>query len=372
VVLSHLRFASGVCVLFTGLLIGAGGGAIAMADSGHHGSTTRGTGGAEGSSLGRGPARRVTDTAPKTLPGVTNTLGSGRSPGLAPSSGPKSPKTGPGGPDPTDEKNGPRTATTVPNAPAPVPSAPAPVRNAAAPPPNLVAPVLDRPAPLLNAVVSVPIGLSVDAIAAFKAVLTSVADGSSTQPPDIPSLLDVTGAQPGPPVMTGSRSVDARVPAPPDPPGLAGPSAAPQSLPAPLASAPGAPAAGNPTGVAALTGRATTHVGPVSSEPATLAQHGASSLHQMLHVTPVVSQVLRSATLWELAAAALPGVGGFVFFTGAGMGVGRRQAKAEFALRTAGIATFARPGPLGVVRSKSLVVIRRAPLRAQHVVEEAA
>jgi hypothetical protein len=43
--------------------------------------------------------------------------------------------------------------------------------------------------------------------------------------------------------------------------------------------------------------------------------------------------------------------------------IGYRQAKAGFVLRTAGIARFARPGPLGVVRPGALVVVRPGGLR---------
>jgi hypothetical protein len=52
-----------------------------------------------------------------------------------------------------------------------------------------------------------------------------------------------------------------------------------------------------------------------------------------------------------------------LFSTGARLGY--RQAKAGFAVRTAGIASFARSGtvPLGVVRSAALVVIRPRALR---------
>ena len=72
------------------------------------------------------------------------------------------------------------------------------------------------------------------------------------------------------------------------------------------------------------------------------------------------------ASLAALALLALPGAGGLTILTAAGVRIGYRQAKAGFVLRTAGIAGFARPGagPLGVVRSGSLVVIRP---RAAHV-----
>jgi hypothetical protein len=64
-------------------------------------------------------------------------------------------------------------------------------------------------------------------------------------------------------------------------------------------------------------------------------------------------------SLAALAALALPGAGGRTILSAAGVRIGYRQAKAGFAVRTAGIAGFARPGaaPLGVVRSGSLLVI---------------
>src|SRR6478609_892395 len=70
-------------------------------------------------------------------------------------------------------------------------------------------------------------------------------------------------------------------------------------------------------------------------------------------------------SLAALAALALPGAGGLTILTAAGVRVGYRQAKAGLALRTVGIARFARPGsvPLGVVRSGSEVVIRPRALR---------
>jgi hypothetical protein len=63
-------------------------------------------------------------------------------------------------------------------------------------------------------------------------------------------------------------------------------------------------------------------------------------------------------SLAALARIALPGAGGLITLTAAGVRIGYRQAKASFAFRAAGIAGFARPGPLGVVRSGSLVVVR--------------
>src|SRR6478736_7188581 len=57
--------------------------------------------------------------------------------------------------------------------------------------------------------------------------------------------------------------------------------------------------------------------------------------------------------------------GGLVILFSTGARLGYRQAKAGFAVRTAGIASFLRSGavPLGAVRSGSLVVIRPRALR---------
>jgi hypothetical protein len=68
-------------------------------------------------------------------------------------------------------------------------------------------------------------------------------------------------------------------------------------------------------------------------------------------------------SLAALAALALPGTGGLTILTAAGVRVGYRQAKAGSAVRTAGIARFAGPGPLGVVHSGSLIVVRPRALR---------
>ncbi|MGB3673370.1 MAG: hypothetical protein WA988_02905, partial [Candidatus Nanopelagicales bacterium] len=64
-------------------------------------------------------------------------------------------------------------------------------------------------------------------------------------------------------------------------------------------------------------------------------------------------------SLWALFTGALPGLAGLLIVFGAGTRVGYRQAKAGFAVRVAGIGRFARPGPLGVVRSGSLVTLHQ-------------
>ena len=150
-----------------------------------------------------------------------------------------------------------------------------------------------------------------------------------------------------------------------------------------LADIPGGPVAGNATGVGTLGGLAasifgaTTQIAPNGATPMgkqSFFRHADSELllPGPLSALPGAAglAVLTAAgvlpvSLAALAALALPGAGGLVILTAAGVRVGYRQAKAGFALRTAGIARFARPGavPLGVVRSGSLVVVRPRALR---------
>lgn len=95
-------------------------------------------------------------------------------------------------------------------------------------------------------------------------------------------------------------------------------------------------------------------------------------------VKRVVDDLLLPVSLWTLATAALPGLGGLLIISAAGVRIGYRQAKAGLALRTSGLARFAGPGPLGVVRSDSLVVLgprvtrRRTRPEAERLVDRVA
>ena len=83
--------------------------------------------------------------------------------------------------------------------------------------------------------------------------------------------------------------------------------------------------------------------------------------------------IASSPSLIVLIVAALPGLGGFLIITGAGMRIGYRQAKFSFAMRSSGLARYVRPGPLGVVRSGGLIAVRtRQGTRAQRFLEKAA
>ncbi len=74
-------------------------------------------------------------------------------------------------------------------------------------------------------------------------------------------------------------------------------------------------------------------------------------------------EIAAHLSLAALAAAALPGLGGLLILTAAGIRIGYRQAKANFVLRTNNLARFTRQGPIGIVRSGSLIAVRVRPLR---------
>lgn len=76
-----------------------------------------------------------------------------------------------------------------------------------------------------------------------------------------------------------------------------------------------------------------------------------------------VSALFVPASLSALAALALPGVGGLLIICGLGTRLGYRQAKALLEVRRAGIAVFAGPGPLGVVRAGSLIALHPRGVR---------
>lgn len=79
----------------------------------------------------------------------------------------------------------------------------------------------------------------------------------------------------------------------------------------------------------------------------------------------VVGALLAPASLQALAALALPGVLGLLIVGAAGMRIGYRQAKAMLEARISGIAAFAGAGPLGVVRSGSLIALHSRTSRVR-------
>ena len=196
-----------------------------------------------------------------------------------------------------------------------------------------------------------------DVIALVQDMLSSVA-GAVVLLAQLPSdlfsfLLGIAGVQP---VVAGVGGVDG--------PGLsaaAGASVAsrlPLGLPLagisgpPLAGVSGLPVTGEATGVAPLDVIALGRASAVSGM-APVAPDGAFPIGAGSFFRHVFGELLLPVSLWALAAGALPGAGGLVILFATGARLGYRQAKAGFALRAAGIASFARPGavPLGVVRS---------------------
>ena len=324
---SRLRFGAGVCVLATGLLMG--GGAVAVADPVSGGSPNGDDGGTNLPVRGgtaSSPVGKITGTLPKTLqdvastvgsgppPGqqsssVTSTVGSDQQPGQQPSTGAKSPKKEPGGTGSGLVAAVPDPVAAVPNAVAAVPDPVAAVPNAVASVPNLVAPVTD---------VLTPVS---DVIAPGQYMPTSVAGAvvPLTQPPsDLSSfLLGVAGVAP---VEDGSGGVHG--------PGLAaaagGSGASPVPLVLPLVGISGVPVAGNATRFATLD---VTLLGRVSalSGMAPQAPNGAFPMGAEPYFPNVFDELLLIASLWALAAVALPGIGGLVILTLAGvrMGYGR-------------------------------------------------
>jgi hypothetical protein len=148
---------------------------------------------------------------------------------------------------------------------------------------------------------------------------------------------------------------------------------------------PGVPAAGSAEaatfgGVAASILTATSELAQASLLSGTASpDNNAFAMGLRSFVPQTVSDIPRAASMWALAAVALSGLGGLVIVTLAGVRIGYRQAKAAVELRTTAIARFARSGPIGVVQSGSLVVLRRrglritcpGPLRAEALLEAA-
>ncbi|WP_457145155.1 hypothetical protein [Mycobacterium sp. URHB0021] len=214
-----------------------------------------------------------------------------------------------------------------------------------------------------------------DAIAAVQQMLTTVYYGALVplvaMPSDILSLIAASGATPGmiAPTVTAGTSLSAAGapllgPPLPSPPAVLPPTTDVFNLPLLTTGAAlpvlGGTAAAGPTHELSLSGLAPAAPEAVSSSTAlTFLEHA-------------VRAVVVPASLSALAALALPGVGALLIVCAAGVRFGYRQAKAGLALRVAGIARFAGAGPLGVVRSGSLIALRpRGPHAVQSEVPHA-
>jgi hypothetical protein len=381
---THLRLAAGICVLFTALLFGGTSAAIATADPDAGGAAAKSPGVA-GPSQGANPANSPIGTVAnnlrravqQTVLGVTHTLGTLAKQGQQPVTA-NQPNTGSGT---NASTNAPGTTPAVPssvesnpNGGTPATNEVTPATDPAAPLSKVVEPITTAVATVATTVESVPamvVSLPTsatpvsDVITAVQNLLTSVADALiplSQLPSDLASLLGVTAA--GPAVVTAGgvfatgpvAAADARVPASP----------LPQAFPIPGIW--GVPLAGSVAAPAALGGIATAGLSQEvsTSGMAPLAPLSVIPTDVLSILKHTVGALLVPASLSALAAVALPGVGGLLIICAAGMRFGYRQAKAGWALQITCIARFAGPGPLGVVRSGSLVALRPRALRVVH------
>ena len=326
--LLRLRFAAGVCVLAAGLLMGAGG-AVAVADPGSSGSAAHGDDGTNASgqqhstgakkpkdepggtdtkdgSLGSGGQSGQQHSTgakkPKDEPGGTDTndgsLGSGGQSGQQHSAGAKKPKDEPVGTDTQDEEKGSGLTGTVPNVVvAPVTDVvAAPVTDAVAPVPNVVAPVSDVSALVQDMLTSV--AGAVVPLTQLQSDLYSFLLGIAGVPPVVGGVAGIHG--PGLSAPAGA-SVASRLP-----------------LVLPFAGVSGVPVAGDATRVATLDvialGRASALSGMAPQAPNAAFPIGAGSSFRH-----VFGELLLIASLWALAAGALPGIGGLVILTVVGV-----------------------------------------------------
>lgn len=396
----------GVCVLSAGLFIGSAGGAIAWADTESTGSAAQSQG-AESPSADVGsasaPATKAANslrtTLQATVQGLTSTLRSIRRLGQPHSTDPGPAATEPAatntesnndGSDPTAVDPSPTAADPSPTAADPnevasdqtvvtsdqtvvasesttVP----PATNPVAPVSTVVEPVANAVANLVNVIGSVPATVLAlptsptpitDVITMIQEMLTSVTNVVVTLaqlPSNLYSLLSD-------PTVTPTSTVGGGVNPDASAPALA--TRASQSLEvAPIFLAGGMALPADIAPLESLGDIATTGLsnelpasGIASPVQDVIVRSG---LRSFLEHT--VSALFVPASLSALAAVALPGVGGLLIICAVGVRVGYRQAKALLQVRRAGIACFAGPGPLGVVRSGSLVAPRPRLLGAR-------
>jgi hypothetical protein len=394
VVSSYVRFAAGVCVLCTGLFLGASGGAIAAADPDANDSSATADSGAssEGSdtpSIPVGtpmtsPVGSMRDSLQKTVQDVMSTLGSGRTPGLRPSTRADNSTVEPAGSTETADENDSGAVVSpiepvatvvepVTNLVEPVASVVESPPTAGAAVPNVVAAVPNMVAPVSTVVTGLAATTS-DVITLVEDMLTSAAGAAhlfTSLQPDLSALLGVAGVQ-----THGDlgRSAAAGASLPVIPTGLQSPVGAPQT------GIPGVTWADKATEAAPLGWGATTLLGQESPLAEASRSDGLIPVGVREFFQEAFDEIRQSPALAALLLAALPGLGGLLVLTGAGTRLGYRQAKAGIALRTAGIARFARSGPIGVVRSGSLVhvrprssrVVRPSTLGAGRFLDEAA
>ncbi len=381
-------------MLSTGLLIGSASGAIATADTDTGASAPASSVDAAGPALS--PASEPAASATTTLsPGATlrnavkNTLQLigrlGREQGATTKRLPtKAEDTA------TDENKSPSILTEEAATPlasnttdvaltniAPVTTEPAPVTNVAAesatnplaPVPAAAQPMSTAVATVVTVIGTVPdvvAGLPtsetpvVDVITSVQAMLTSVIDAVAGVPSDLYTLL--AGAHVPTATIGGGAGYGvgpvAAAAAPLVPPGL-------PAWPPVLPTSDFWDARGDVAALATAGGVATAGLSEELSisGAAPLATHGITPAGVLPVLDHAVRAILVPASQLALAALALPGVGGLLIVCAAGIRIGYRQAKAALMVRASGIARFAGSGPLGVVRSGTLIALRPRAVR---------
>ena len=379
---SHLRFAAGVCVLAAGLLMGAPGAAVSFAKPPSSDSTAQSDGSTNASDPQPSTGGKKAKKAKKTSGGTDATKGEPDS-SQQPSTGTTSQTNAPGGTDATDKTTDSGTgATTSGTGATPVIASSTSEAGAAAPnvEPAMTVPDVVAPVPTLVASVSDGIAWAQDMLTS---VFGTVVPLTQLQSDLYSFLMGIDGAAPVVEVggfagaglsAAGDASVASQWPLMPPP-----------------AAIQGVPVAGNAAGVAQLGAMAPfafgaiqlgrnaslpgmaplvpNHAIPMGEQvfgyarnellpPASPSALAAGALTGAAGLAILTAAGVLPLSLAALARIALPGAGGLITLTAAGVRIGYRQAKASFAFRAAGIAGFARPGPLGVVRSGSLVVVR--------------
>jgi hypothetical protein len=392
-----LRFAAGVCVLSTGLLIGSAGGAIAWAEpdssadsSGSTAQSQASEGPSGGVATASAPAKSVANPLQTTLQSMTTVLRSLRRLGQQQSTDPKDAQTEPAAPSATDKTDGLGVPKTDPSPAASDSTLVASDQNVVASDSTLVAsdqnavvsdsnvappatdplaPVATVMGPVTNAVAKVAnLALSVpglvaslptsatpvaDVITWIQDMLTAVTNVVVPLTQIASDLVSLLGMPSATAVATAGAGVGAAASAPvlatqaqrleAAPIAIVGGMALPANI-APLAT----------LGEGVMTGLSheVPAVGIASPAQNVIIQPGLGSF-----LEHTVRALLVPASFSALAAVALPGVGGLLIICALGMRIGYRQAKTLFEVRRAGIASFAGPGPLGVVRSGSLIAL---------------
>jgi hypothetical protein len=396
-----LRLAAGICVLSTGLLIGSAGGAIASADTDTSGSAPEsqsvdrpattlssasdpaasaatptpgsmlrntvtntlaliGRVGREQAAATRRLLTKAEDTATEKDNAASNVTEEAATP-RASTTTEVAPDTAEIAPDTTDV--GPDTNPAAESATTPL----APVSTVVEPETNAFATVVT----VLGTVPGVVAGLPTsetpvaDVVTSVQEMLTSVMDAVASVPSDLYTLLagaHVASATIGQGAGYGFGPV-AVAALPFFPPVMP---AWPQVLP----SSDIWDARGDVAALATAGGVATAGLNDQLSisGAAPLATYSITPAGVLPALDHALRALLVPASQLALAALALPGVGGLLIVCAAGIRIGYRQAKTSLMLRASGIARFAGSGPLGVVRSGTLIALRPRAVRVAHPV----